>query len=50
MIGERAMAAPVTSDGAAAVLIELDGRIAATGFSEDSTTGVTGIALARYLG
>jgi uncharacterized delta-60 repeat protein len=37
-------------DGATAVLIQPNGDIVAIGFSEDNTTGVTDIALARYLG
>jgi hypothetical protein len=34
-------------DGATAVLIQPNGDIVAIGFSEDNTTGVTDIALAR---
>jgi uncharacterized delta-60 repeat protein len=37
-------------DGATAVLIQPNGDIVAIGFSEDNATGVTDIALARYLG
>jgi hypothetical protein len=37
-------------DGATGVLIQPNGDIVAIGFSEDNTTGVTDIALARYLG
>jgi uncharacterized delta-60 repeat protein len=37
-------------DGATAVLIQPNGDIVAVGFSEDNTTGVTDIALARYIG
>jgi uncharacterized delta-60 repeat protein len=37
-------------DGATAVLVQPDGDIVAIGFSEDNATGVTDIALARYLG
>ena len=37
-------------DGATAVLIQPNGDIVAVGFSENNTTGVTDIALARYLG
>ena len=37
-------------DAASAVLIQPDGDIVAIGSSEDNTTGVTDIALARYLG
>jgi uncharacterized delta-60 repeat protein len=36
-------------DGATAVLIQPNGDIVAVGFSEDNTTGVTDIALARYI-
>lgn len=38
------------NDGATAVLIQPNGDIVAIGFSENNTTGVTDIALARYLG
>ena len=37
-------------DGATAVLIQPNGDIVAVGFSEDNATGVTDIALARYIG
>jgi uncharacterized delta-60 repeat protein len=37
-------------DGATAVLIQPNGDIVAIGFSENNSTGVTDIALARYLG
>jgi uncharacterized delta-60 repeat protein len=37
-------------DGATAVLIQPNGDIVAIGFSDPNTTGVTDIALARYLG
>jgi len=37
-------------DGATAVLIQPNGDIVAAGFSENNTTGVTDIALARYIG
>jgi uncharacterized delta-60 repeat protein len=37
-------------DGATAVLIQPNGDIVAVGFSENNTTGVTDIALARYIG
>ena len=37
-------------DGATAVLIQRNGDIVAVGFSENNTTGVTDIALARYIG
>jgi len=37
-------------DGATAVLIKPNGDIVAVGFSENNTTGVTDIALARYIG
>jgi uncharacterized delta-60 repeat protein len=37
-------------DGATAVLIQPNGDIVTIGFSEDNATGVTDIALARYLG
>lgn len=37
-------------DAARAVLIQPNGDIVAIGFSEDNTTGVTDIALVRYLG
>jgi len=37
-------------DGATAVLIQPNGDIVAIGFSEDNSTRVTDIALARYIG
>jgi uncharacterized delta-60 repeat protein len=37
-------------DGATAVLIQPNGDIVAVGFSENNSTGVTDLALARYLG
>jgi uncharacterized delta-60 repeat protein len=37
-------------DGAAAVLIQPDGKIIAVGFSENNSTGETDVFLARYLG
>ena len=37
-------------DGATAVLIQPNGDIVAVGFSENNTTGVTDIAVARYIG
>ena len=37
-------------DGATIVLIQPNGAIVAIGFSEDNSTGVTDLALARYLG
>ena len=43
-------AAGLAIDAARAVLTQPNGDIVAIGFSEDNTTGVTDIALVRYLG
>lgn len=38
------------NEGASAVLIQPDGKIIAIGYSENNSTGVTDVALVRYLG